>query len=100
MPPAKMRGDGRMAKDPKKTLLRLLSYLKRHWLVLSLVLVCILVSAVASIVGSTALGKLVDEFILPWWKAETPTPTPSSISLPKLPWSLWQACSPASSRAI
>ena len=65
MPPAKMRGDGRMAKDPKKTLLRLLSYLKRYWLILSLVLVCILVSAVASIVGSTALGKLVDEFILP-----------------------------------
>ena len=28
MPPAKMRGDGRKAKDPKKTLLRLLSYLK------------------------------------------------------------------------
>ena len=25
MPPVKMRGDGRMAKDPKKTLLRLLS---------------------------------------------------------------------------
>ena len=65
MPPAKMRGDGRMAKDPKKTLFRLLSYLKRYWLVLSLVLVCIIVSAVASIVGSTALGKLVDEFILP-----------------------------------
>ena len=65
MPPAKMRGDGRMAKDPKKTLLRLLSYLKRYWLVLSLVLVCIIVSAVASIVGSTALGKLVDDFILP-----------------------------------
>ena len=60
-----MRGDGRMAKDPKKTLLRLLSYLKRYWLVLSLVLVCIIVSAVASIIGSTALGKLVDEFILP-----------------------------------
>ena len=65
MPPARMRGDGRMAKDPKKTLLRLLSYLKRYWLVLSLVLVCIIVSAVASIIGSTALGKLVDEFILP-----------------------------------
>ena len=60
-----MRGDGRMAKDPKNTLLRLLSYLKRYWLVLSLVLVCIIVSAVASIIGSTALGKLVDEFILP-----------------------------------
>ena len=30
MPPAHMRGDGRKAKDPKKTLLRLLSYLKHY----------------------------------------------------------------------
>ena len=30
MPPVKMRGDGRMAKSPKKTLLRLLSYLKKY----------------------------------------------------------------------
>ena len=30
MPPVKMRGDGRMAKDPKKTLFRLLSYLKHY----------------------------------------------------------------------
>ena len=29
-PPAKMRGDGRKAKDPKKTLVRLLSYMKKH----------------------------------------------------------------------
>ena len=65
MPPAKMRGDGRMAKDPKKTLLRLLSYLKQYWPTLLIVLGCILTSAVVSIVGSTALGDLVDEFILP-----------------------------------
>ena len=30
MPPARMRGDGRKAKAPKKTLLRLLSYLKKY----------------------------------------------------------------------
>ena len=60
-----MRGDGRMAKDPKKTLLRLLSYLKKHIPVLIIVLLCILLTAVASIVGSTALGDLVDNFILP-----------------------------------
>ena len=30
MPPAKMRGDGRKAKNPKKTFLRLLSYLKPY----------------------------------------------------------------------
>ena len=65
MPPAKMRGDGRMAKDPKKTLLRLLSYLKHYWPTLLLVLGCILATAIVSITGSTALGKLVDDFILP-----------------------------------
>ena len=42
MPPAKMRGDGRMAKNPKKTLLRLLSYLKHYWPILLLVLGCIM----------------------------------------------------------
>ena len=65
MPPAKMRGDGRMAKDPKKTFFRLLSYLKQHVGVLVIVLLCILVNAYASITGSTALGDLVDDFILP-----------------------------------
>ena len=65
MPPVKMRGDGRMAKDPKKTLMRLLSYLKKHIPVLIIVLLCILLTAVASITGSTALGDLVDNFILP-----------------------------------
>ena len=37
MPPVRMRGDGRMAKDPKKTLGRLLNYLKAHWIVLLIV---------------------------------------------------------------
>ena len=65
MPPVKMRGDGRMAKNPKNTFFRLLSYLKRHTVVLLLVVLCIFVNAYASITGSTALGKLVDNFILP-----------------------------------
>ena len=30
MPPMKMQGDGRKAKNPKKTFLRLLSFLKPH----------------------------------------------------------------------
>ena len=65
MPPVKMRGDGRMAKDPKRTLLRLLSYLKQHKLTLAVVFLCILLTAFAQITGSTALGDLVDNFILP-----------------------------------
>ena len=65
MPPARMHGDGRMAKDPKKTLFRLLSYLKKHMVVMTIVILCILVAAYATITGSTALGKIVDDFILP-----------------------------------
>ena len=60
MAPPRMRGDGRMAKDPKKTLGRLLSYLKAHWVVLLIVIGCIVLSSVASTIGSTYLGKLVD----------------------------------------
>ena len=65
MPPAKMRGDGRKAKDPKKTLFRLLSYLKLYKGTLLLVILCIIAGAYAMTQSSTALGKLVDQYILP-----------------------------------
>ena len=65
MPPARMRGDGRKAKDPKKTFLRLLSYLKPYLPVLATVMLCIVAGAYAMTQSSTALGKLVDQFILP-----------------------------------
>ena len=65
MPPVKMRGDGRMAKNPKNTLLRLLGYLKKHSFTLILVIICIFLAAFAQTKSSTALGTLVDEYILP-----------------------------------
>ena len=65
MPPVKMRGDGRMAKNPKRTLLRLLGYLKKYLPVLILVLVCILMTSIAQTTGSRSLGTLVDDYILP-----------------------------------
>lgn len=65
MPPVKMRGDGRMAKSPKKTLLRLLSYLKKYAPVLLIVLVCIFLTSFAQTMGSRSLGTLVDHYILP-----------------------------------
>ena len=65
MPPVRMSGDGRMAKDPKKTLGRLFRYLLNYWHILLIVLVCIFVTAFAQTTGSTALGQLVDKFILP-----------------------------------
>ena len=65
MPPVRMRGDGRMAKDPKKTLGRLFGYLLKYKFTLIIVLVCILTAALVSVVSSTALGRLVDDYILP-----------------------------------
>ena len=65
MPPVKMRGDGRKAKNPKKTLLRLLSYMKPYLPTLGVVLLCIIANAVAQTAGSRSLGTLVDSYILP-----------------------------------
>ena len=65
MPPIRMRGDGRKAKNPKKTLLRLLRYMKPYLPTLCVVLVCIVANAVAQTTGSRSLGTLVDDYILP-----------------------------------
>ena len=60
-----MRGDGRKAKNPKKTLLRLLGYMKQYIPILLLVLVCIIVTAIAQTTGSESIGTLVDDYIKP-----------------------------------
>ena len=65
MPPMKMRGNGRKAKNPKKTLLRLLGYMRKYIPVLVIVLFCIIAQAVAQTIGSRSLGVLVDTYILP-----------------------------------
>ena len=65
MPPIKFKADQRKAKDPKKTLLRLLRYLKNYIPNLLAVMVCIVVSAIAQTRGSQNIGNLVDDYILP-----------------------------------
>ena len=60
-----MMGDGRMARNPRKTLSRLLSYMRKYIPILIIVLLCICVNAFASTTGSAALGTLVDDYILP-----------------------------------
>ena len=47
------------AKGAGKSFVRLLSYMKKYWLQLVLVLVCILVSAIAGVAGSTFLQTLI-----------------------------------------
>ena len=53
------------AKGAGKSFVRLLSYMKRYWMQLILVFVCILVSAVAGVAGSTFLQTLIDDYISP-----------------------------------
>ena len=65
MPPVRMRGDGRKAKDPKKTLGRLLKYLMNYKFTLLCVIACIFITALVQSQSATALGRLVDDFILP-----------------------------------
>ena len=65
MPPAKMMGDGRKAKDPKKTFLRLLGYMKPYIPNLIIVMLCIVITAFAQTRGSENIGHLVDDYILP-----------------------------------
>ncbi len=65
MPPIKLRGDGRKAKNPKQTLKRLLSYMAQYKKSLIVVVVCIFFSAIAQAVSSASLGTLVDNYIQP-----------------------------------
>jgi len=64
MPPIRMHGDRRKAKNPGKTMLRLLSYIKRYIPMMILVLCCIFLNTCAQASGSAALGRLVDDDLL------------------------------------
>jgi len=72
MPPIKMKGDGRKAKDPKKTLLRLLGFMKPYRGTMALVVVCILVSSLATALSSYSLEPLIEDYIKPLTGQENP----------------------------
>ena len=72
MPPVRMRGDGRKAKNPKKTLSRLLSYMKQYRATMVVVIVCILLSAVAQVAASKSLQYVVDDYITPMLGVSSP----------------------------
>ena len=65
MPPIRMKGDGRKAKNPKKTLARLLSYLKPYKATMILVVVCILIGSLATALSSYSLKPLINNYIEP-----------------------------------
>ena len=76
MPPMKMRGDGRKAKNPKKTFLRLLSYLKPYrWRLLGMV-VCIVLSTVAQVASNSSLSSLIEDYVKPMLGQTNPSFVP------------------------
>ena len=62
----------RKAKDPKKTIARLLSYLKKYQTTMIVVVICIILSAGAMALSAASLGTLVDDYITPLLSQETP----------------------------
>ena len=60
----RMRG-GVKPQDVGQTVRRLMSYVARYRLRLMLVVLCIILSAVASVLSSTFIGVLIDDYISP-----------------------------------
>ena len=65
MPPPRMSGDGRKARNPKKTFFRLLKYMLQYKFHILMVLVCIFAHALVQSRSAVMLGTLVDGYILP-----------------------------------
>ena len=65
MPPVRMKGDGRKAKNPKKTLSRLFQYMKPYQGTMILVVICILLASLASALSSYSLEPLINNYITP-----------------------------------
>ena len=72
MPPIRMKGDGRKAKNPKKTLARLFGYLKPYRFAMVLVVICILLSSLATALSSYSLDPLINDYIAPLKGVENP----------------------------
>jgi len=65
MPPIKMRGDGRKAKNPKKTFARLLSYLLPYKVNIIGMVICTILATVASVLSNTSAGMLINHYVMP-----------------------------------
>ena len=76
MPPVRMRGDGRKAKNPKKTFLRLLSYMKPYMPRLIGMAICIILAAVASVASNNSLKVIIDDYITPMLSQQVPDYAP------------------------
>ena len=76
MPPVKMMGDGRKAKNPKKTFARLMGYMKPYkWRLIGMV-ICIILATVAQVASNSSLSALIDDYIKPMLGQENPDFSP------------------------
>ena len=76
MPPIRMKGDGRTAKNPKKTLSRLFGYMKPYKGTMIVVVICILLSSFATALSSYSLDPLINNYIQPLTGSTDPDFTP------------------------
>ena len=61
----RMHGDGRKAKNPKQTFMRLLGYLKPYTPRIIIMVLCIIMATVASVMSNASLETLIEDLIKP-----------------------------------
>ena len=76
MPPVRMRGDGRKAKNPKQTFFRLLGYMKPYKARVIGMVVCIIAAAVIQVVSNNSLRIIIDDYITPMLGQTAPSYAP------------------------
>ena len=65
MPPVRLPKDARKAKNPAQTIKRLLGYLKPYRVILSIMFLCLVVSAIVQVLGDKSLQYIIDNCITP-----------------------------------
>ena len=78
------RGDGRMAKDAKGTMKRLMGYLGAYKVRLFFVIVCAVGNTVASVISSTFIRTLIDDHITPLLLESAPVFTGLALALVRM----------------
>ena len=71
MPP-RPHGKVSMKSVNKKTIFRLLSYFKNYKFAVTLVMICLVLTALSNVVGMTFLQTIVDDYVTPLLKVDNP----------------------------
>lgn len=74
---------GPKPKNFKNTTIRLSTYLKKYWVALIVVVICILVSSFSYIVSGVFLGRIIDNNLMPMLKSGNTDFTPLAIDIIK-----------------